>query len=114
MLIQLYKGTVENAIPALTAGTTTSVAKHSKGHNALIVFANITGTGAWTIKIQGATSKNGTYLDLYDQNGNQVTTGSISGDRAQFFVGLPNYFKIVATEDTNGATIQVDYELLSV
>jgi len=65
MLIQLYKGTVENAIPALTAETTTSVAKHSKGHNALIVFANITGTGAWTIKIQGATSKNGTYLDLY-------------------------------------------------
>lgn len=95
--------------------TTTSAAKTAKGHNAIIIYFGITaGSGAWTIKIQGSHAHNGTFKDMYDSNGNLMSTGSISANRAQIFVGIPEHFKIVATEDTNGATVTINYELLTV
>lgn len=113
-LTQLAKGSINEVIPALTAVTTTSVAQKAKGHNAMIVHADITGVGAWTIKVQGAEKFNGTYKDMFDANGNSMSTGSISVDRCQLFVGIPENFKIVATENTDGATIAVQVELFTV
>jgi len=103
-------------IPALTdmAVTTTSPAIRANGNNAVILHFNITGTGAFTPKIQGAPSHNGNFADMYDNNGNLMSMGSLSADRSQIFIGIPEHFKIVATEDTNGATATISYELLTV
>jgi hypothetical protein len=46
--------------------------------------------------------------------GYQMKMNAITASRAQLFVGLPDDFKIVATEDVNGATIDVAYELITV
>jgi hypothetical protein len=114
MLVQLEKGKKVNVIPAGTDVTKTSNYVRAEGHNAMIVHADVTGSGAWTIKVQGALAPNDNFADMYDANGSLMSMGSISADRCQLFVGIPEYFKVVATEDTNGATIQVDVELLTV
>lgn len=111
--VQMARGFKETVFSGITA-TTTSVEKECKGHNALILYFDITdGTGTWTIKIQGK-SPNGTYMDAYDINGNLMAISSITADKAQLIVGIPSNFKIVATEDANGATVTIGYELLSV
>lgn len=94
--------------------TTTSEPNISNGHNAIRVYFNITaGAGTWTIKVQGK-SPNDTYTDCYDSNGTQMIMSSLTADRGQSFVCLPDKFRIVATEDSDGATIDVSYELFSV
>lgn len=112
-LIQLARGSKVTAHSAITA-TATSVFQKCRGHNALILYVDFTaGTGTWTVKIQGK-SILGAYIDMYDNNGNAMSIASITADRAQLFVGIPSDFKIVATEDADGATVTVSYELLTV
>ncbi len=113
MLIQKARGGKRTAIPALTAATTTSEQQEMQGHNALVLFAEITGTGTWTVKIQGASERNGTYMDLQDERGDAMALASATASIAQVFIGIPDDFRIVATEDVNGATIQVDYKLMT-
>lgn len=111
-LIQLARGkkvTVHSAISA----TTTSEQQKSNGHNAIIIYFDITGSGTWTIKLQGR-AVNGNYIDMYDVNGNLMGLSAVTVDKAQIFAGIPDDFKIVATEDVNGATCTVMYELLTV
>lgn len=112
--IELARGQIKNAIAAATNATTTSDLQRANGLNAIILYLDITGSGEWTVKLQGATSSSGTFMDLYDHNGNQMSMGSLAADRARLFIGIPEHFKIVATEDSGTATIQVDYELLTV
>lgn len=112
-LIQMAQGTKKVVLNGITA-TTTSEPNISNGHNAIRVYFNITvGTGTWTIKVQGK-SPNGTYTDCYDSNGVQMIMSSLSADRSQAFICLPDKFRIVVTEDVDGATIDVSYELFSV
>lgn len=111
--IQLARGNRVTVHSGITA-TATSTNQESRGHNSLILYANFTaGSGTWTIKIQGK-SPDGAYIDMYDVNGNAMELSSITADKAQFFVGIPNDFKIVAEEDGDGATVTIGYELLSV
>ena len=112
-LVQLARGKTATPISAATA-TTTSVAQAARGHNAIIVYPTFSGSGAWTVKIQGSPTAQGTYADMYDNNSNLMSTGSISTNRCQLFVGIPEHFKIVATEDSGTATITVNYELLTI
>lgn len=115
-LVQLAKGAIVSPaeLQAITA-TKTSNYQRANGHNAVIIHFDIgAGGGAWTLKIQGATANNGNFADMYDSNSNLMSTGSISADRCQLFVGIPEHFKIVATEDVNGSTVSVSYELLTV
>ena len=51
---------------------------------------------------------------MYDVNGNAMEFTGITANKAQIFVGLPNEFRIVATETADGATVSLGYELLSV
>jgi len=111
-IFQLAKGkrdTVHSGI----AVTTTSTPQKANGHNAMTIFFDIIGSGTWTIKIQGK-AFNGTWCDMYDQNGNLMAISSATADKAQNFIGIPETFRIVATEDVNGATCSVCYELFSV
>jgi len=113
-VIQLEKGKPQNLIPAGTAVTTTSRAVKADGHNAILVYSEITGTGSYNVKLNGASSFDGTYMDVYDHNGELMQTGTISTSRVQLFVGLPENFKVVASEAVDGSTIKIDFELLTV
>lgn len=114
-LVQLARnGAITPSELTTITATTTSTAKKSDQHNALVLYFNITaGAGTWTVKLQGK-SGNGTYTDAYDVNGNAMELSGVTADRCQTFVGIPSEFKIVATEDVNGATVTVSYELFSV
>jgi len=105
-IVELNKGAVTTAHSAI-AVTTTSSAIDTRGYNAVLVHVDITDSGAWTIKIQGALTPSDTYVDWYDSNGVLMSTGSISADQGIIFVGIPDTIKVVATEDTNGATLTV-------
>lgn len=115
-VVQLDRGPVVSP-PELTGiiATTTSIARQAKGHNAMILYVDFTaGSGTWSVKLQGAEKNGGTYIDMYKEDGNAMAIASATADKAQVFKGIPEHFKIVATEDANGATISVRYELLTV
>lgn len=91
----------------------TSEPQTSNGHNTIIVSFNLTtGSGTWSVKVQGK-APDGNFLDLYDINGNLMSLSSVTADKMQCFKGLTDIFRIVATEDVNGATVNVGYELLT-
>jgi hypothetical protein len=113
MDITLQRGRAETILSGITA-TTTTKPLDCHNANAIILYFNLTaGSGTWTVKIQGKAS-DGTYIDMYDVNGNAMELTGVTADKAQIFVGIPNEFKIVATEDVDGATVSIGYELLSV
>lgn len=115
-LVQFARGSAVS--PAEMTGitaTTTSKVCSARGHNALILYTKfVTGSGTWTVKIQGALTADGTYMDMYDSAGNLMAISSATASKAKLMVGIPSHFKIVATEDSNGATVDVGYELLTV
>ena len=100
------KGNAETVHDAITA-TATSDEIDVTGFNALLVSVLITGTGVWTVDIQGRLDTGGTAMDIYDNNDNQLTTGSISESRLKLFYPVPDLVKVVATEDTDGAACTV-------
>ena len=115
-MVQLARGS--KITPADLTGitvSTTSSYRESRGHNALILFFNLTaGTGTWTIKIQSRVPETNTFVDHYDNNGNLLAISSATASQSKFMVGIPDDFKIVATEDVDGGTVTIAYELLTV
>ncbi len=114
-MVQLARGKVEivNELTGIT-DTTTSAEKSSRGHNSINIFLNMTaGTGTFTVKLQSKFPKSNTFMDHYDNNGDLMAF-TATGSKSQFFAGIPSDFKIVATEDVNGATVTIGYELLTV
>jgi hypothetical protein len=105
-IIELNKGIVTTVHNAITGTTASNVVKCGN-HNAIDVKVELSGSGAWTVKVQGAFEKNGTYVDWYDVDGDAMSTGSISASRGIRFVGVPSYIKIVATKDSGTATVTV-------
>ena len=113
MMIEKARGAREAVQTGITA-TTTSKEYKSNGNNAMHLYFNMTaGAGTWTIKIQGK-SPSGIFTDTYDNNGALMGLESITADRAQLIKFIPERFRIVATEDVNGATVSVGFELLTV
>lgn len=115
-MIQIEKMPKGNAVVAHNAieGTTTSGEISVKGYNAAFVSVDITGTGTWKIDLQGKLSASGTYMDLYDNNDNQLTTGNLTADRIKLFVAIPDYIKVVATEVVDGATCTVRVQPINI
>ena len=105
------KGDVTTTHAAGTSETTTSAIVECKGKNALLVEVTISGGAAnWTFKVQGALKRNGTYFDLYQQNAAGTWTAmSYQFNASRMFVvyGIPDYIKIVATEDAGSSTVEV-------
>lgn len=115
-LIQMAKGAIVSPteLQSITA-TTTSNVQRARGHNAMIMYVEfVTGSGTWSVKVQGAIAGNGTFIDVYKEDGNAMTIASATASKAIVFKGIPEHFKIVATEDSNGATIKVHYELFTI
>lgn len=112
-MIQLAKGKRKTVLSAIEA-TTTSEPQKANGHNALILFFNIgAGGGKYSVKLQGL-SPDGAYIDLYKEDGNQMILSEATADKAQVFTGIPETFRIVATEDVNGSAATIGYELFTI
>ena len=111
--VQMASGNRKSLMSSITA-TTTSQPQKSNDHNAIrIYFEIVTGSGTWTIKLQGKSPTN-FWIDLYDHNNNQMSMSSVTANKSQAFVYLPKEFRIVATEDSDGATVNIGYDLFSV
>ncbi len=114
---EISKGSPISAISAAEA-TTTSAAIDARGKNAVLLKITIAdATQNWTIKLTGSFTKTGTYVDIYEL----ANTGSMAAMSYQtnaskmiLFKGIPDYIKVVATEDVNGAKCSVDVQLLNV
>lgn len=107
------KGNAVNVHNA-AAATATSAEIDITGFNAVLVSIKITGTGTWKIDVQGRLDDTGTAADLYDHNGNQLTTGNLTASRGVLFVGVPDLIKFVATEVDGAATCTVDVQPINV
>jgi hypothetical protein len=71
------------------------------GWDALYCAVTLSTTGQWTISLTGCDTLAGTYLDMVGQS----MTFSASG--IYTFTGLPDFVKIVATEDSGSAACTV-------
>lgn len=114
-VIKLDRGKKLTIHSAITASVTSANCKNydTNGQNAMIMYLYINGTGTWTVKIQGK-SLGGVYMDMYDANGNLMAISAATASKAQVFLGIPSDFKIVPTEDADGAAATIDIELFSV
>ena len=113
---KFYKGNVITVHDAITA-TTTSQPIDCRGYNAVQIQAILSTTQNWTFKVQGSMSRNGIYADCYEL----ANTGSMAAMSYQtnaskmfLFKGIPDWIKIVATEDADGATATVYVQPLNV
>ena len=113
----IEKSTPANAINAVVA-TTTSRPIDAKGKNAVLLKITIAdAVQNWTVKLTGSFTRGGTYVDLYEL----ANTGSMAqmsyqtnASKMILFKGIPDWIKVVATEDVNAATCSVDVQLLNV
>lgn len=112
-MIQMANGSKKTAMSGKTSTYTTELLKSNEHNGIRLYFIMTSGTGTWTIKLQGK-SNSGEWVDCYDNLGNQMSINNVTANKSQSFVTLPHIFRIVATEEVDGATVTVDYELFSV
>jgi hypothetical protein len=103
------KGNVETAHSEITATATSSVID-TRNYNSVFLFILITvAVKNWTIKLQGCDTRNGTYIDLYSNDANTHNAMSIqtNANKIVQFKNIPNWIKVVATEDEDTAKCTV-------
>jgi len=98
------KGSVTTAHNAITA-TTTSTEVDCTGYNGLIVHATMTDWKKWEVKVVGSPTTGGTFVDCYDA-ATQMTLTSSTG-KCVLWKGIPEFVKIVATENSDGGACTV-------
>jgi hypothetical protein len=107
---KMSKGAVTTAHNAITEGAT-SAEIDCRGFNSILVEVAISvAAKLWTTKVQGCMVSGGTFIDCYEQaNTGVMTLMSYQTSTSKIFVfkGIPDYVKIVATEDEDAATITV-------
>lgn len=115
-IAEVVKGPVIVAHSAIAA-TATSDKISCVGFNAVLVEFDISGAANWTISIQGSLTKNGTYANCYEL----ANTGSMAqmsyqtnADKVFLFKGVPDWIKVVATEDADGQTVTVRVQPLNI
>lgn len=112
---KMSKGARVVAHNAITA-TATSNELDCRGFNAVILDVSLSATQNWTFKIQGSTLSGGTFKDCYElANTGSMALMSYQTNASKVFVfkGIPDYIKIVATEDQDGATCTVAVQPLN-
>jgi hypothetical protein len=104
------------AIPT-TDATKTSDPIDARGWNAALLAITLSGAANWTVKLTGCFTRNGTYLDLWEL----ANTGAMAqmsyqtnASKMILFKGIPNWIKVVATEDAGAETVSVDVQLLNI
>jgi hypothetical protein len=113
---KMTKGAVVTAHNAITA-TATSAEIDCRGFNAVLVKADISAAHNWTFKLQGCMASGATCVDWYEQ----ANTGAMAAmsyqtnaSRGWIWKGIPDFIKIDATEDEDGATVTVKAQPLNV
>lgn len=112
---KMSKGGVTTAHSAITA-TATSEEIDCRGYNAVLVEVTISAAFNWTFKVQGCMVSGGPFVDCYEQANTGVQTlmsCQCNASRIFLFRGIPDYIKIVATEDEDGATVTVKVQPLN-
>lgn len=106
---ELMRGIVTTVHSAITS-TATSAAVDCRGFNGVLIDFTISGAANWTISITGCDEATGTFKPVYEQ----VNTGTmtllsyqLNSNRIFGFKGVPNYIKVVATEDAGAETVTV-------
>ena len=116
---KMSKGEVTTPHNAISA-TAPSNEIDCSGFNALFVHVDLSATGTpdWTITIQGSPASGGTFVDLYElaSGGSyvQMSSGALTTDRAFIFKGMPDFVKIVATENAGTGTCTVKVQPMNV
>lgn len=93
-------GTLTTSHNAIT-GTATSAAIDCRGYTDLWCGVTLSTTGTWTISLTASNTLAGTYYDLTGQSVTLTATG------AHVFHGVPDWVKVVATEDSGSAACTV-------
>jgi alpha-D-ribose 1-methylphosphonate 5-phosphate C-P lyase len=112
-VVSIGKGAITTALNAISV-TTTSSEIDVTGYNAVLVSVNITGTGTWKVDVRGRFDVDGTVMDIFDNNNQQLTTGNLTASRMRLFVSVPNLITIVATEVADGATCTVRVQPINI
>lgn len=110
--IGMAKGSVINALKAITQ-TTTSPKIDCRGYNAVLVEVSISAAKNWTFKVQGCMTSGGTFVDMYElANTGTMAAMSYQTNSSKMFVfkGIPDYIKIVATKNEDGASVTVNVQ----
>jgi hypothetical protein len=113
---QMIKGNVTTVHSAIEA-TATSAKVDCRGYNAILVDVTLSGAANWTFKVQGSLTENGTYKDVYEQNAAGTwTLASYQFNASRMFLvrGIPDFVKIVATEDADGQNATVKVQPLNI
>lgn len=113
---RMSKGGVTVAHNAITE-TATSAEIDCVGYNAIMLEVSISVAAKnWTFKVQGCMVSGGTFIDCYElANTGTMTLMSYQTNASKIFVfkGIPDYVKIVATEDEDNATVTVKVQPLN-
>jgi hypothetical protein len=115
-LTEMVKGNVTTVHSAITA-TATSAKVDCRGRNAVLVDFTISGAANWTIAIQGSLTEQGTYKQCYElaNTGTQTAMSyQLNSNRVFLFKGIPDWIKVVATEDAGAETVTVSVQPLNV
>jgi len=106
---KMSKGGMAVVHSAIT-GTATSTEQSADGFNSLLIEVELDAAHNWTFKLQGSMISGGTFKDWYELANTGVMTAmsyQCNASRGFVFKGIPDYYKIVATEDEDGATVTV-------
>ncbi len=106
---EMMRGPVTVAHNAITA-TATSAAIDCKGFNGVLIDFAISGAANWTISITGCDTSTGTFKAVYElANTGTMTAMSyqLNANRIFVFKGVPDFIKVVATEDAGAETVTV-------
>lgn len=108
---KMHKGNVTTVHNAIVATASTSTKINCIGYNALMVIVTIgAGGGTWKIDVMGSGTQQGTYVDIYDNYDNQLTTGNLTASRMRLFVAVPDWIQIEATEVADGSACTVEVQ----
>jgi len=115
--ISLKKGAVSTVHNAIT-GTALSAEIDCTGYNAILIEVAISvSVKNWTFSLQGCLASGGTCVQIYEL----ANTGSMAAMSSQcnasrmfLFKGIPNYIKVNANEDEDGATVTVKVQPINV
>jgi hypothetical protein len=111
-VIDNFRGDAVAAIDNV-AVTTTSDAIDVRGFNSAQLMITIAdAVQNWTVKLVGCATLAGTYVDLYE--GATQMSKQTNASCGVTWKGLPNYVKVVATEDVNGAKCSVSLTPMNV
>jgi len=113
---KMGKGGVTTVHSAI-ADTATSDEVDCRGYNAVLIEVAISAEAKlWTFKVQGCMVSGGTFVDWYEM----ANTGTMNlmsyqtnTSKGWVFKGIPDYIKIVATEDEDTATCTVKVQPLN-